>query len=210
MPFYSKKDFAKTCGMPTKKLAVYIGRGQVLMSGEVIDDALDVNKLFLAKWAGRDQPAVIPEVKPGSGPIIQAPENNGKVPKIANPKNSGELYELTIEQKQLDIDLTKENITKGRLQNQKLQGDNIPTDLVKGVLNRHNKSLLANFKVGIDNLIIEIEKVAALTREQVASLRGDMIGILNTSMDNAINESKGEIHNIVKEVSIKRRRGEHD
>lgn len=50
MALYTKKEFADICGLPTKNLSTYIGRGKVIVRDDgMIDDAEGINNLFFSK-----------------------------------------------------------------------------------------------------------------------------------------------------------------
>jgi len=209
MAFKSKKEFADACGMSTGNLSNYIKRLKVVLSGEFIDDTNPINIVFLEKHKKSEETIqnvdAPPKIEPSS---TQAQAPNVKPGK--NHEDARRSISLDNQIKQLEIEKKGEEITKLQLQNQKAQGDNIPTDLVREVFIRHSKSISSSFKSGVENLIIEFEKMANLTRVQTSKLRGDMINIINSSIENAVVESKKEIGNIVKEFSVKKGVGEHE
>lgn len=209
MAFLSKKEFADKCGMTTGNLSNYITRKKVMLSGEVINDAISPNKEFLEKWSGINNTKEL-EFK---APIIKDPERNLKGPNTKGKKSSDEelgWHELEKRKKALDIEKTFVETELLELKKGKMQGDNIPTSAVRDVFIRHNKSLLSHMKSGIENLIIEIESTAGLTSEQTGKIRGEMKTMLNTALNNAVNETQQDLVNIVSDNSIKKGIGEHE
>lgn len=230
MAFQSKKEFADACGMTTGNLSNYIARKKVLLSGDLIDDSINPNKEFLIKWSTINAAKISANLKSADAgdtedipqtnfkgptvPNIQPPASNITIPntkanKAAQNDVKG-IMTLEREKKQLDVIKTGEEITHLKLKNEKLQGDNIPTNMVREVFRRHSQNISASFKSGIENLIVEFEKSANLKRDKVAALRGKMITIINEAIENAIKESKKEISNIVQEVSVKKGVGERE
>src|ERR1700747_3523027 len=68
MALFSKKEFAEKCGLGTNQLSIYIKRGNVVLTGDSVDNTLDKNRAFIQK---KQSKKTIPQV------IL--PENTQKV-----------------------------------------------------------------------------------------------------------------------------------
>lgn len=211
MGLFSKKEFAGKVGMSTRTLAVHIIRKKVLVSDNLIDDALQINQEFLERYSGRisspSEGAVATSGKPRTKP--RGDKNNSVAAKeIAYPGKSLEdmektqtLYSLDKEQKVATIEKTKADIQLLAMKRDKMRGLVIPTDIVRALFMQHSKSIVVSFEQGVDKMIIEIAKKAKLGRNDIAELRGKMILIVNESVDAAVKESQVSIKNLVEEYS---------
>lgn len=224
MALYSKQEFASRCGVATNYLSVQIKRGKVVLSGELVDDSNEINAAFLQKRTAKakiltSKPQV--EVKIPSNDLIYFEDSHQKTPKV--PKKESKLpmevdssrenlsyASLDREKKLADLLKVEADTTHRKLQIEKLQGASIPTELVKAIISTLSKSLISSFKDGADNFLIEISKRKNLNGEELASLRGALVLIINNASSKAIDESKKRLKNIVNEYSDKREVGEHD
>lgn len=212
MAFHSKKEFAELCGMVTNALSVYIKRGKVIMSGEFVDGELLQNKEFLKKWSeknGVKQPVAIdinPDIKTKE-PKIDKPKriNNESDDGYTSP---GSLYALDKEKKTLDIEKTAEEIQLLKVKNEKARAVVVPTELVKALFSQHTKSILVEFSNSVDNIITKIAKKKALSNNEVAEIRKELIEEINIAVDKSIDESKKNIKNLMNEYSEKKGVGE--
>lgn len=212
MAFHSKKEFAELCGMVTNALSVYIKRGKVILSGEFVDGELLQNKEFLKKWSeknGVKQPVAIdinPDIKTKE-PKIDKPKriNNESDDGYASP---GGLYALDKEKKTLDIEKTAEEIQLLKVKNEKARAVVVPTELVKALFSQHTKSILVEFSNSVDNIITKISKKKALSNNEVAEIRKELIEEINIAVDKSIDESKKNIKNLMNEYSEKKGVGE--
>lgn len=213
MALYKRKEFYQKCGVSKAYLTTYIGRGKVILTGKMIDDSLPENAYFMRvrldkmEANGREEGSNILE-KP-SKPLTDKDVDGLEDSNLKDDKD-GSLYKLTLEKKQLDIERAKEDIEIARLKKEKLSGDLIPTDLVKIVFATHSKSITINFHQAVENLLSQIAKQAGLERDQIAKIRGSLIGIINKGVKNAGVTSKKDLKNIVAEYSQKRGRGERE
>ena len=212
MALQTKKDFAGMCGMETRKLSIYIGRGNVVVTGEgYINDTDEKNRLFLEKHQSK---------KTGVGEDKKS--NKSKVVKLkpTAPINETEdlpidtgnkpLYQIEREKKLADLEKTKAETVYKELQIQKMKGQNIPTELVKNVVSILSKSLISAFKDGSDLMLIEISKRKQLSGNETAELKGLFVKIINEANIKAVNEANKGIKVIANDFSEKREVGEHD
>jgi hypothetical protein len=237
MPLYTRSQFAHLCGLKKETGRQYIGtnikRGKVILSGDYIDDGILQNKEFLLKELEKNKaefddqelfipapspkiqdPQIAKEVPIPKIPNVQPPAiPSGKVPNVKDPSVSPEPISyrtLEAQKKALDIEKIQEEIEILKVKKQKLHGELIPTDLVNVVFAQHFKSVTASFQNGIENLLTELAKKRDLNRNEVGEIRGKMIQILNISINDAIDESRKSVDNIIGEYSETKGVGERE
>jgi len=223
MPRYTRREFSDLCGIEAKALAVYVGRKKVILNenGEV-DTALPMNLAFLEKRTGKTEtPPVVPEPQKKKNRIVTTPtpkepitirkeralrNKHGKTDEEKEQLNTN--FEIDNAIKRLELEKKEQEVELNKLKIAKLQGDVIPTELVKVVFSQHFKSVTNAFHQGADNFITEITKMLSLDREQMVKLRAELVEIINTAVTDSIEESKESINNIQQEYSQKRGVGE--
>lgn len=227
MAFHSKKDFAGLCGLKTKELAVYIKRNKVVLSGDYIDDSIEVNRDFLLKYKNRKAMRKVPisnrpeekQDKPKSPPPnIQDPEyqpdddfnitNDEGDEGSADPSKS--MY--TLNKKRLKVEIAKKTRETEilKLREQKIKGEIVPIDIIKNLFSLHTQSIISAQKDGIEELLINLSGEMRLSSEQLGRLRGKMVDILNNAVDKAIIITQRSMKVVVKEFTVKKDVGEHD
>lgn len=225
MPRYTRKEFAELCGVTPVYVNQYVARKKIILneSGE-IDTAFPMNAAFYEARKGSlpQQQEVKKEVaqqskekvKPKKLPqTIYVPE----VPKAKSGKhnmNSEEIEKMTTNfemdnaLKRLEMEKKELEVEKLKIQNAKLNGEVIPTDLVKMIFAQHFKSVTTAFHQGADNFITEITKRLDLKRDEMVRLRKELVEIINQAVNDSIEDSKGSIDNIQEEYSQTRGVGE--
>lgn len=223
MPRYTRREFSDLCGIEANALAVYVGRKKVILNenGEV-DTALPMNLAFLEKRTGKTEtpPIVVSEPKRKSRttttPTPKEPipirkeralrNKHGKTDEEKEQLNTN--FEMDNAIKRLELEKKEQEVELNKLKIAKLQGDVIPTELVKVVFSQHFKSVTNAFHQGADNFITEITKMLSLDREQMVKLRAELVEIINTAVTDSIEESKESLRNIQDEYSQRRGVGE--
>jgi len=209
MAFYKQIEFAELIGKSRGWLSVYINRGNLILSGDFIDDKIEKNKKFLDKWlAKKNEVNSAPKKKPikkNPGPKISEPvEVKLKAPNISEP------IEVPIESPEDDLDRQKKiaeirfknsQIEKNDLQSAKLRGESIPTNMVSGVVSTLGRSFQSSYKNGAEALLLEIAHKAKLSAAMEASFKGKLIELINKAHADAIQEAKTTIETIVSEVA---------
>jgi hypothetical protein len=141
MAYHIKARFADLCGIEKNKLAVYIKRGKVICSGDLIDDGLAINQEFIEKWqvktGMREQEITVKEpveqlqTKP-KAPNIQPPiYPKQKIPNVQEPEFHFSGNQLDKQIKEVDLERKMEELEIAKLKRQKMAGESMPTDLVK-------------------------------------------------------------------------------
>lgn len=202
MALLTKKEFADECGMTTRKLAVYIGRDKVLADENgLIDDGNIVNSEFRKIYADKKQ-------APGKTKgVARATKKTGNVAKDAALEaaetkkgvQNDELYELNKKQKAAQIAREEREALILQARIQKMNGELIPTDLVKALFSSHFREVTLSFKQGIDFILTQIGQETKTNGHQVELWRKKMVAILNESVNKGVENSKKNVANVVTE-----------
>lgn len=203
MALYSKKEFAAKCGVTTSVLAVYLKRKKIVMDGDNIDDNNPINVAFFQKHSQRHLPPA--GTDDGGVGTVKSPAKTKTQPdrkaEARKKEQSQTLFELEKEAKQHGIEKTKEEIDRLRMQKHKLNGYLIPTDMVKTLFGQHFRAVTVSFKEGADNILVKWAKRFRMNRNDIAELRGEMIAIINESIDKAVDESQKNLSHLVAEYA---------
>lgn len=223
MPRYTRREFAEMCGVTPVYVNQYVARKKIILneSGE-IDTAFPMNAAFYEARKGS-----LPQTQEVKVAVVQQPKVKAKktpqtiyVPEMPKSKagkhnmNSEEIEKMTTNfemdnaLKRLEMEKKELEVEKLKIQNAKLNGEVIPTDLVKMIFAQHFKSVTTAFHQGADNFITEITKRLDLKRDEMVMLRKELVEIINQAVNDSIEDSKGSIDNIQEEYSEKRGIGE--
>lgn len=227
-------DFAKHCGIESRQLSIYISRKKVLISeNDMIDISNETNNAFYEKRKHKSKfksnlPTVeLKKVAPKKvapkkeiAPPIESVDEFEKIAEsdseeIGNSSSSD--IDDEIQESHADLEkrkvylgnkLLEERIEIERVKKDKLHGLVVPTQLVSVVFTQHSKNIASEFKNGADDWIIRIEKKLNLSREEVASLRGGLVDVINKSVKKSVETSKKQIYSIVRQYKEVRSKGE--
>jgi hypothetical protein len=208
LAFHTRKQFAELCGIDHSTssgrgtIGMAIKRGKIVLSGELIDDQFPENAEYLRK--------VLDNVSStAKAPVIDTPERNQpKVPTVAAPKGeSGYVLERQLKQQELEKKEVETRLLN--LKEQKMLGEQMPTELVKKLIFEYNQSSITSQKDGYEDLLIIISKEANLNEIQLANLRRKMVDVVNTTVNKAIDMTKRNLKIILSEFSESKRVGEH-
>ena len=213
MNLLTKKKFSKLCGIETKALAVYIKRGKVVVNGDFIDSDNPINLYFFETREIKNENKSVPE-KSGEDKLNERASSNVKeintkfeYPAEA-PASSAYLMDNKIKEQELEKNKLQTKLLEVKLD--KVIGDSIPTELVRNLMLAHSKSITVSFKNGLENWLKVISKKLNISIEDVAAFRAELIPIINTAVNDAIDGSKKGIKNIVDEHSQRKDVGERD
>jgi hypothetical protein len=213
MALHSKADFAKLCGLTTGNLTNYIKRNKVIMSGDYIDDQLQINKDFLLSRQSKSAPKyepplpVLRSVRPDTGDQDEEDEEDQDDEDSDQGEDSG--YALNKKKLKKQIAKLEVDTRLQELKEEKMRGELIPVDLVINVFRAHTQSIVTSMKDGIEDLLINFSVEARLKGDQLASLRGKMVGILNTGVEKSVIISNRNFNAIREQVKVKKDVGEH-
>lgn len=199
MGLVSKSEFAKMCGLPTNRLSVEIKRGKVSMTGDKIDLDTPINQQFLQKY--QEKKGVQPATKePGAKDVTEG----------SREMSAGDMRNIDNIKKVEEVERIRVDTRIKKIKEKQLQGQNIPTEIVKSIVTQLAKSFTARFHISCDNFLMEIGKRKDLTRKEIADIRGSLIEIINDGVNKSVDETKKALKALISETSGKRGVGEHD
>lgn len=210
MAIYTFKEFADLCGVSIANLSTYKSRGKVVVdANNRVNDQEGVNAEFLARQLSKKGKSVsIPAAKsPEVAEQIADAKRNLPL-SDGQPASKSELLQLEKKKKQLDIEKTREEIELLRKKNEKMDGDLLPTDMVKSLIVIHFSSASNAFHASIDKILTEWVAKKGFTRTEVAEIRGAMRKHLNKAIDDSVKESKLKVQQLVEETAVKKGVGE--
>lgn len=184
----SRKELADLCGMRQQALGSYIKRGQlVLTPAGKVNLRNHINAFFF--------------------------EKHSKEPKQTSKKGGTDKDEKTIqalekEKKALDIQKISEEIEILKIKKEKASGLVIPTEMVKDLFARHNKSIITEFENTADKILTMISAKSGLGNKEIALYRKMFKDEINASLKEANEATKNGIGEIINQFSEKRLPGE--
>ena len=211
MAKYLRKDIVKMCGISQAYISVCIKRGALILNkNKEIDTEQPINQEFIDKRMlskkQKENPSTEspPEKQPAMGKgslVVVSPSVSSDENEIILKKK----YGIDLEIKDIELKKKKQEVELKSIQLDKAKGKVIPTDLVKDVMSQQFKSVTIAFHQGADNFILKISKRVDLSADDRASLRNELIDIINESSSNAMKEGKKMIKSIVEDYSEKGR-----
>lgn len=185
------------------------------MTGDLVDTSIPQNEAFMLKCKakavknGKDVGAVKSEGKRSTTKKEGKPAPDPKVLREQRERQDA-LYNLDMEKKAIDIRKAKRESELLEARQQKLNGELIPTELIKTLFVQHTENIKTAYTDGSENLIVILAQRKQMSSTEVSELKKDFIGIINKAIDGAIDTTKRTLNNIIKEYSQKRGVGQHD
>lgn len=230
MAWHTRKEFAVLAGYPEegtkwKAINVYIKRGKVVCSGELIDDQFHKNKEWLnlvrAKNGlpafGEDKKSKdvfsdAPEIKepldfPDSAPEIKLPiSSNGGG--LISGRSGGSLVQLENEIKRADLEKKQQDIKLLKIKEAKMKGELIPTDLVQRLIREMSEAMKIAYMDAIENYTVVISRQKKLSTKEESDIKSHFTRIINDTLSRQTSVAKKGLKNIVSEYQEVRSRGE--
>ena len=217
MPLYTLSGFAKLCGKSNAHVSVNVKRGTLIKSGDYIDTDIYENKKILERWSGQkveDSPIekkVVPEKKAEPEKTKQAPKGKERKvgPPVFPPKKesklkyeepetpTGSTFMLDVDKKTVDIQLSEARLRKLELEEAKLRGLNIPTELVRNVITILGKSFQTSYLNGASMILMDVVHKGKISAKIEGELKGELIKLINDSHASAIENAKRTIKSII-------------
>ncbi len=197
MSLHTRAQFAELTGKTRAHISTYIKRGKIILSGKYIDDSIPQNKEIMNRWIKQSAKKGIKGIKEPK--IKTSPPKGIEEPQIQPDQFEGGLDAV---KKQAEIDLKHAQIEKTKLQNQKLRGEAIPTDMVKNVVSVLGHSFQSSYKNGAEALILDFCHKMKASAKIEAEMKGKLINLINKSHENSITEAKKSIETIVDENAV--------
>lgn len=199
---HTKQAFATVCGIKTKDLSVYIGRGQVVVEGEEIDIENPINKVFLEKRLSK---------KKNHLPAKQAKAST--TPNVATESAISEGMSLTEIQKRKKLaDLKKvgQETELLKLREMKIKNEIVPVEDVKNVFLQFRHHVSNATKDAIEQMLIETAEESRWSNEVFAKKRKRLIEVMNRSIITAAEMTKRSIGIVTQNYAESKEVGEHD
>lgn len=212
MALYTRSQFAQLCGKNKAAVSMGLKRGQLILSGDYIDDSIYPNSATKEKWMNAlggsvsVQPKkVVSSKKKTTGNLKKVEDPKPRIlpaPNVQEPEYSSEsVSDLDRKKKQAEIKYKESQTRLAELKESKLRGENIPTDMVMNVVSILGHSLQASYKNGAMLLLMEMSHKMKFSPEYEAEMKGRLIDLINSSHSNGISEAKKGIKTIVSEMS---------
>lgn len=207
MALLTMAEFCNICGIESKHITTYASRKKIVLSGDYVDDANQVNQLFISKRQIQlakksDNPA------PVKGKTTSA-KKTGAIDKKDDVEEVSGLVMLEKVKRDLDIVKKQNEIKLQEMEIKKRNGELVPTEAVKSLIIAHSESLKNSYYEAGENLIIDMSAVKQFSSVEVSELKTKLRDMVNKSLDSAIRTSKKSLTKIVDEYSEKRGVGQH-
>lgn len=213
MALHTKQQLADLCGVTKSNITTYVTRKNLVTTdGKYFDDQVEPNASFIKKrlvrqHGGRQsEPNPVPEKIAKPRTLKQDTSQQKKEESLKNH----DLYDLELEQKRLNLQAAQIKVDLDQIKKDKLNGLLIPTEMVIQLFPLHFKSVQTAFTQAADNVIVKISHKKALSREETATLRKELVDIVNAAVADSIKESMRDVKKVVSNYSEKREVGEHD
>lgn len=205
----SKKEFAAMCTMTTKILSTNIIRKKVVVGDDgMIDLANDKNAAFLHKYSNKD--AVDTQVEPTVS-AVKTIEIKAPLPQTSIEDGSAPDYATSEKRlKYLDTLKREEEIRKLKLQVEKMNGEVIPSAVIAPLFFQHSQSLMAAFRITMDDVVRMMGKRYGMTPADMSEMRGVIIKGINQAMIKGEETTIGAIGGIVADFQDKKGVGERN
>jgi len=215
MAKYKQVEFAELCGIPRTSLPPYIKSGQVIVEDKEIDEGNAVNQMFLQKCRAK---TLLKKSNNSEQNTVETSNNSQENTisearnKVKNKRKGGgsDYGSILIEMNELKNEKLLEEIELLKKRNMKMDGESIPTELVRNLFSIYGKGITNAQQSFSENWLTKFSKLKGLSSSEMAEMRGQMIKGLNDIVIKAQAESKKQIGNIIKEYSLSRGIGEHD
>lgn len=102
----------------------------------------------------------------------------------------------------------REDTELARIKKEKQQGMLLPAEEVKYLFTRNNKSQVAAFENGLNNMLNDMIQRYKLSAADAARYKGMVIDVINKASEDAAAATKRELANMIAELSEVRARGE--
>jgi len=207
-------------GTKWKAINVYIKRGNIVCSGELIDDQFHKNKDWLnltrAKKGlppfGEDKKAVeelspAPKIKEPVDEPEPAPEIK-KTRKTSKNPNDLSIVQLETEIKRADLEKKQQDIKLLKIKEAKMKGELIPTDLVQSLIREMSEAMKIAYMDAIENYTVVISRQKKLSTKEESDIKSHFTRIINDALSRQTAVAKKGLKNIVSEYQEVRSRGE--
>lgn len=200
MSKHSRVQLSKLCGKDRAQVTVAIRSGRLVTcdDNKLIDDTHPVNKITISKWLS-DYKAKEPAARPliHIEPDAPIPEYKSVLPQFQAQGNGS----LDDQKKLIEIRYKEAAALEKELKNAKLKGENIPTDLVTGVVRLLGRSFQNQYKEAALNLLTEISHKMRMDSATFSKYKKRLYDSVNLAHKNSIKEAEKGVNNVVNDES---------
>jgi hypothetical protein len=194
MAVLSKTELAKQIGVLKSTVTIAVKNGSLKCSVKegkaVIDTKHESNKAQIAKW--------IDEVSAKNGDTsVKSPGQLREVKVKETPQQK-----INRQKSEIELEIKREQLESTLLAKRKLQGEMVPTDLIKSIFIILGASFQKTMKVNAENMLNELFHRAKVDKAIAAEFKGKLIDVINESHEAAIQTAKDELLEILKDQSI--------
>lgn len=183
-------------------------RGKVVLcdDAEHIDTTFPTNRDFMeTQRAKRGLKAPKAKTKNSAKPPTpKAPKT--EVP--AQVEAAEGVLSLEKQIKQADLKKKEQEIEKLKLQNAKLQGQLIPTELVKSLIREFSEAMKISYLDAVESYTTIVAKQKKLTREEESKIKQHFTALINDTLKKQGVNAKKQLKNIVEDYQEVRGKGE--
>ena len=216
MAKWTRKDLQQRFGMRNSKISQYKSRGNVVIDEDgLIDDSNPINAKFINRHVElqkekaekaeqekkREKPGPKPKPKQPPAEPIEAdnqepePPETEQVSHSPQPANGAE--GLDARYKLAQSRHKEEQTRKEQLLIERMEGKLIPVADIQGAFRQIISAMRGKFDDGIEALITELQDRKKMSNKEVAEIRERMVGVINSAVDDAVNESQKSTERIV-------------
>lgn len=202
MPLYTKKQFAETCSVSEQYVNEYIKRGKIVIDGELIDDSILPNSTFIRKRLQKNS-------EPSPKEKINNSEQSQPETKIGRRVVSSDSSDYPLSP--IDVLKGKNLEIRNRLLEEKINkilGESIPLAEAQQAGQTSFKNCAIAFRNILEKRLTRWSK--KFTPEEMAKERSETLRELNQAINNAVDESKKSIAEIISISSNKKEVGERE
>ena len=198
MALHKKSEFARYIGKPISYVSTNISRGNIILSGNYIDDSLEKNAAMVKKWRGKS--GKTSSTKASKAPKVEKPKPPAppSAPNVADPNPiDSDAYEIEKQTKLAELRRKESAAMLNELRAAKMRGESIPTDLVMNVFSMLGQQFQHTYKDSSNAIISEIAHRAKLPPELVGEFRALLIQAINKAHETAILQTEKILKNII-------------
>ncbi len=119
----------------------------------------------------------------------------------ANDNTKMDRLEADLEKKRLEKEKAEEELIITRIKRQKLQGELIPTDVMKIMFSTHFKSMTQAFQNASEQMVTDLVKRLGGNAVDVADAKGRLLKSINAATKKGMDQTGVEMEKVVEEFS---------
>lgn len=205
MPLYTKSQIAEMCGKYIAQVSNAVGRGKFICNKDgYIDDSVYENKKLIDKWkAAKKAKGEKPAPTKKAAPKKTTTRKKSTQSESEDESSESELDTWQDRKLKAEVQYKENQAINWELRNAALKGENIPTDLVTGLIKMMAHVFQTQYKNNALNILTEVSHKTKMSNEDFAKFKGKLFESINKSHKSALYESKKGIKSVVSKVLSK-------